>query len=92
MGLRERSCPQLSGCAVCVPVFDHAYRDYILSWYVLLSRDEGQLYSMLSVDWWQMIGQLRSRLGSIDLVNVVCYDTVQILHTHFNDLKAASLR
>ncbi|XP_029703149.1 sorting nexin-25 [Takifugu rubripes] len=73
-------------------VFDHTYRDYILSWYMLLSHDEGQLYSLLSVDWWQMIGQLRSRLASIDLVNVVCYDTVQILHTHFNDLKAASLR
>lgn len=77
---------------VCLPVFDHTYRDYILSWYMLLSHDEGQLYSLLSVDWWQMIGQLRSRLASIDLVNVVCYDTVQILHTHFNDLKAASLR
>uniref|UniRef100_H3BVJ7 Sorting nexin 25 n=1 Tax=Tetraodon nigroviridis TaxID=99883 RepID=H3BVJ7_TETNG len=73
-------------------VFDLAYRDYILSWYVHLSHDEGQLYSMLSVDWWQMIGQLRSRLARIDLVNVVCYDTIQILHTHFNDLKAASLR
>ncbi|TKS72757.1 Sorting nexin-25 [Collichthys lucidus] len=51
-------------------VFDYAYRDYILSWYIPLSRDEGQLYSMLSEDWWQMIGQLRSRLADIDLVNV----------------------
>ncbi|XP_035525516.1 LOW QUALITY PROTEIN: sorting nexin-25 [Morone saxatilis] len=73
-------------------VFDFAYRDYILSWYVPLSRDEGQLYSMLSEDWWQMIGQLRSRLADIDLVNVVCYDTIRILHTHFTDLKAASAR
>ncbi|XP_027138588.1 sorting nexin-25 isoform X3 [Larimichthys crocea] len=73
-------------------VFDYAYRDYILSWYIPLSRDEGQLYSMLSEDWWQMIGQLRSRLADIDLVNVVCYDTIRILHTHFTDLKAASAR
>uniref|UniRef100_A0A7N8XSQ7 Sorting nexin 25 n=1 Tax=Mastacembelus armatus TaxID=205130 RepID=A0A7N8XSQ7_9TELE len=73
-------------------VFDYAYRDYILSWYVPLSRDEGQLYSMLSEDWWQMVGQLRSRLTDIDLVNVVCYDSIRILHTHFTDLKAASAR
>ncbi|XP_075959319.1 sorting nexin-25 isoform X2 [Anarhichas minor] len=73
-------------------VFDYAYRDYILSWYIPLSHDEGQLYSMLSEDWWQMIGQLRSRLANIDLVNVVCYDTIRILHAHFTDLKAASAR
>uniref|UniRef100_A0A7N8WTF3 Sorting nexin 25 n=1 Tax=Mastacembelus armatus TaxID=205130 RepID=A0A7N8WTF3_9TELE len=75
-----------------VTLFDYAYRDYILSWYVPLSRDEGQLYSMLSEDWWQMVGQLRSRLTDIDLVNVVCYDSIRILHTHFTDLKAASAR
>uniref|UniRef100_A0A8C2XDK6 Sorting nexin 25 n=1 Tax=Cyclopterus lumpus TaxID=8103 RepID=A0A8C2XDK6_CYCLU len=69
-----------------------ALKDYILSWYIPLSHDEGQLYSMLSEDWWQMIGQLRSRLADIDLVNVVCYDTIRILHAHFTDLKAASAR
>ncbi|KAJ0050382.1 hypothetical protein NL108_018471 [Boleophthalmus pectinirostris] len=73
-------------------VFDLAYRDYILSWYVPLSQDEGQLYSMLSDDWWQMMAQLRSRLAHIDVVNVVCYDSIRILHTHFTDLKAASAR
>ncbi|XP_068596211.1 sorting nexin-25 [Brachionichthys hirsutus] len=73
-------------------VFDYTYRDYILSWYNPLSRDEGQLCAMLSEDWWQMIAQLRSRLADIDLVNVVCYDTIRILHTHFTGLKAASAR
>lgn len=74
------------------PVFDYAYRDYILSWYTLLSHDEGQLHSMLSDDWRQVIEQLRSRLADIDVVNVVCYDIIRILHTHFTDLKAASVR
>uniref|UniRef100_A0A8C5DWV6 Sorting nexin-25 n=1 Tax=Gouania willdenowi TaxID=441366 RepID=A0A8C5DWV6_GOUWI len=73
-------------------VFDYAYRDYILSWYVSLSREKGQLYSMLSDDWWQMIGQLRSRLANIDMVNLVCNDSIRILLTHFTDLKAASAR
>lgn len=73
-------------------VFDYAYRDYILSWYTPLSHDEGQLHSMLSDDWRQVIGQLRSRLADIDVVNVVCYDIIRILHTHFTDLKAASAR
>uniref|UniRef100_A0A7N6BMP4 Sorting nexin 25 n=1 Tax=Anabas testudineus TaxID=64144 RepID=A0A7N6BMP4_ANATE len=67
-------------------------QDYIQSWYIPLSRDEGQLYAMLSEDWWQMIVQLRLRLANIDLVNVVCYDSIRILHTHFTDLKAASAR
>ncbi|KAJ0050383.1 hypothetical protein NL108_018472 [Boleophthalmus pectinirostris] len=47
---------------------------------------------MLSDDWWQMMAQLRSRLAHIDVVNVVCYDSIRILHTHFTDLKAASAR
>ena len=77
----------------CLPaVLDYSYRDYILSWYAPLSRDEGQLHSMLSEDWWQVIGLLRARLADIDLVNVVCYDTIRVLHTHFTDLKAASAR
>ncbi|XP_024918961.1 sorting nexin-25 [Cynoglossus semilaevis] len=73
-------------------VLDMAYRDYMLSWYAPLSRDEGQLYALLSEDWWQMTRQLRSRLADIDLVNVVCYDTIRILHTHFTELKAAVAR
>ncbi|XP_072296149.1 sorting nexin-25 [Eucyclogobius newberryi] len=73
-------------------VFDFAYRDYILSWYVPLSHDEGQLYSMLSEDWWQMMAQLRGRLAHIDVVNVVCYDSIRVLHTHFTGLKAAAAR
>lgn len=74
------------------PVFDLAYRDYILSWYTPLSHDEGQLHAMLSDDWRQVVGQLQSRLANIDVVNVVCYDIIRILHTHFTDLKAASVR
>lgn len=74
------------------PVFDLAYRDYILSWYTPLSHDEGQLHRMLSDDWRQVIGQLRSRLASVDVVQVVCYDIIRILHTHFTDLKGASVR
>lgn len=73
-------------------VFDLTYRDYILSWYVPLSHDEGQLYSMLTEDWWQVMARLRSRLAHIDLVSVVCYDSIRVLHTHFTDLKAASAR
>ncbi|KAA0709789.1 Sorting nexin-25 [Triplophysa tibetana] len=73
-------------------VFDYSYRDYILSWYVPLSRDEGQLYQMLSEDVWEMTKQLRMRLSEVDVVNLVCNDTVKSLHTHFCDLKAANTR
>ncbi|XP_041711336.1 sorting nexin-25-like isoform X2 [Coregonus clupeaformis] len=73
-------------------VFDYSYRDYILSWYVPLSRDEGQLYQMLSEDFWEMAKQLRGRLADIDMVNVVCNDTVKNLHVHFCDLKTANTR
>ncbi|XP_031413956.1 sorting nexin-25 [Clupea harengus] len=73
-------------------VFDYSYRDYILSWYVPLSRDEGQLYQMLSEDLWEMTKQLRSRLAEVDMVNLVCNDIVKSLLAHFCDLKAANTR
>ncbi|CAB1325122.1 unnamed protein product [Coregonus sp. 'balchen'] len=59
-------------------VFDYSYRDYVLSWYVPLSRDEGQLYQMLSEDFWEMAKQLRGRLADVDMVNVVCNDTEEL--------------
>ncbi|KAJ8271760.1 hypothetical protein COCON_G00106190 [Conger conger] len=73
-------------------VFDYSYRDYILSWYVALSRDEGQLYQLLSEDFWETARQLRSRLADVDMVTVVCNDIVKALHSHFCDLKAANTR
>nr|XP_006630165.1 PREDICTED: sorting nexin-25 isoform X1 [Lepisosteus oculatus] len=73
-------------------VFDYSYRDYVLSWYVELSRDEGQLYHMLSEDFWEIARQLRTRLAGIDVVSLVCNDTVKTLHAHFCDLKAANTR
>ncbi|XP_060783874.1 sorting nexin-25 isoform X3 [Neoarius graeffei] len=73
-------------------VFDYSYRDYILSWYVPLSRDEGQLYQMLAEDFWEMIKQLRTRLSEVDVVNVVCDSMVKSLHAHFCDLKASNTR
>ncbi|XP_035281693.1 sorting nexin-25 isoform X1 [Anguilla anguilla] len=73
-------------------VFDYSYRDYVRPWYMPLSRDEGQLYQMLSEDFWEMVRQLRSRLAAVDVVNVVCNDIVKTLHTHFCNLKAANTR
>ncbi|KAK2838686.1 hypothetical protein Q7C36_013500 [Tachysurus vachellii] len=73
-------------------VFDYSYRDYILSWYVPLSLDEGQLYQMLAEDFWEMIKQLRTRLSEVDVVNVVCNNMVKSLHGHFCDLKASNTR
>ncbi|KAM7168269.1 sorting nexin-25 isoform 3-T3 [Macrochelys suwanniensis] len=73
-------------------VFDYSYRDYILSWYGHLSKDEGQLYHLLSEDFWEIAKQLRHRLSHIDVVKVVCSDVVKTLLTHFCDLKAANAR
>ncbi|XP_010292093.1 PREDICTED: sorting nexin-25-like, partial [Phaethon lepturus] len=73
-------------------VFDYSYRDYILSWYGQLSRDEGQLYQLLSEDFWEIAKQLRQRLSHIDVVKVVCNDVVKTLLSHFCDLKGANAR
>nr|XP_010298880.1 PREDICTED: sorting nexin-25 isoform X3 [Balearica regulorum gibbericeps] len=73
-------------------VFDYSYRDYILSWYGQLSRDEGQLYQLLSEDFWEIAKQLRQRLSHIDVVKVVCNDVVKALLSHFCDLKGANAR
>uniref|UniRef100_A0A674HQS7 Sorting nexin 25 n=1 Tax=Taeniopygia guttata TaxID=59729 RepID=A0A674HQS7_TAEGU len=71
-------------------MFDYSYRDYILSWYGQLSRDEGQLYQLLSEDFWEIAKQLRQRLSHIDVVKVVCNDVVKALLSHFCDLKGAN--
>ncbi|XP_041488427.1 sorting nexin-25 isoform X2 [Microtus oregoni] len=73
-------------------VFDYSYRDYILSWYGSLSRDEGQLYHMLLEDFWEIAKQIRHRLSHVDVVKVVCNDVVKALLAHFCDLKAANAR
>ncbi|KAG8453705.1 hypothetical protein GDO86_000364 [Hymenochirus boettgeri] len=73
-------------------VFDYSYRDYILSWYRDLTKDDGQLYHLLSDDFWELARTLRSRLTHIDVVRVVCNDVVKNLLTHFCELKAASTR
>ncbi|XP_026522935.1 sorting nexin-25 isoform X2 [Notechis scutatus] len=73
-------------------VFDYIYRDYILSWYGNLSRDEGQLYHLLSEDFWEAAKQLRHRLSHIDVVKVICNDVVKAVLNHFCDLKAANAR
>ncbi|XP_051025681.1 sorting nexin-25 [Acomys russatus] len=73
-------------------VFDYSYRDYILSWYGNLSRDEGQLYHLLLDDFWEIAKQIRHRLSHVDVVKVVCNDVVKALLTHFCDLKAANAR
>ncbi|XP_048186785.1 sorting nexin-25 [Perognathus longimembris pacificus] len=73
-------------------VFDYSYRDYILSWYGNLSRDEGQLYHLLLEDFWEIARQLRNRMSHVDVVKVVCNDVVRTLLTHFCDLKAANAR
>uniref|UniRef100_A0AAY4B1K2 Sorting nexin 25 n=1 Tax=Denticeps clupeoides TaxID=299321 RepID=A0AAY4B1K2_9TELE len=90
----RRSPFAFSPAHVCLspPVFDYSYRDYVLSWYVPLSRDEGQLYQMLSEDFWEVVKQLRARLADVDVVNVVCNDLVKALHAHFCDLKAANTK
>ncbi|KAM4809520.1 sorting nexin-25 isoform 2-T2 [Rhinophrynus dorsalis] len=73
-------------------VFDYIYRDYILSWYGDLSKDDSQLYHLLSDDFWELARQLRSRLAHVDVVRVACNDVVKNLLTHFCDLKAANTR
>ncbi|XP_039109789.1 uncharacterized protein LOC120246380, partial [Hyaena hyaena] len=73
-------------------VFDYSYRDYVLSWYGNLSRDEGQLYHLLLEDFWEIARQLRHRLSHVDVVKVVCNDVVRTLLAHFCDLKAANAR
>ncbi|XP_043920860.1 sorting nexin-25 [Protopterus annectens] len=73
-------------------VFDYGYRDYILTWYGELSRDEGQLYHMLSEDFWEVSRQLHNRLSHMDIVKVVCIDMVKALHSHFCNLKPLNSR
>uniref|UniRef100_A0A8C9SJB7 Sorting nexin 25 n=1 Tax=Scleropages formosus TaxID=113540 RepID=A0A8C9SJB7_SCLFO len=73
-------------------VFDYSYRDYVLSWYLPLSRDEGRLHDLLLGDFWEMVRQLKGRVAEVDLVKLVCSDAVRAVHAHFCYLKAANSR
>ena len=73
-------------------MFDYSCRDYILSWYGGLSRDEEQLYHLLLEDFWEIAKQIRHRLSHVDVVKVVCHDVVKALLAHFCDPKAANAR
>ncbi|KAL4640544.1 sorting nexin-25-like [Arapaima gigas] len=73
-------------------VFDYSYRDYMLSWYLPLSHDEGQLHHLLLEDLWEMVRQLRGRIAEVDMVKLVCSDAVRAVHAHFCYLKAANSR
>ncbi|KPP76924.1 sorting nexin-25-like [Scleropages formosus] len=73
-------------------LFDYSYRDYVLSWYLPLSRDEGRLHDLLLGDFWEMVRQLKGRVAEVDLVKLVCSDAVRAVHAHFCYLKAANSR
>ena len=73
-------------------MFHYSYRDYILSWYGSLSRDEGQLYHLLLDDFWEIAKHICHRLSHVDVLKVVCNDVVKALLTCFCDLKAANAR
>ncbi|XP_052278175.1 sorting nexin-25-like isoform X2 [Dreissena polymorpha] len=71
-------------------VIDLLLRDYILSWYKGLSKDQASLLSYLQTDIWIVIENISVRLAKIDTVQFVTQDIVQKLKTHFQDVRASS--
>ncbi|KAL3879426.1 hypothetical protein ACJMK2_031724 [Sinanodonta woodiana] len=67
-------------------------RDFVLSWFQDLSRDQETMLTSLKADIWQVITALSTSFSKLDLVKLVTNDAVNRLNTHFRDIRLATKR
>ena len=68
-------------------VFDLIIRDFCLSWFRDVGRDETAFVEILNKEFWTITENLVERLRNVDMVNFLANDIVTRLCTHFNDLR-----
>ncbi|KAK3599208.1 hypothetical protein CHS0354_012814 [Potamilus streckersoni] len=73
-------------------VLNLVIRDFVLSWFQDLSRDQETMLTFLKADMWQMIETLSTKFSKLDLVKLVTNDAVNRLNTHFRDIRLATKR
>lgn len=73
-------------------VIDLVVRDFCLSWFRDIGKDETAFVEILNNEFWKIIENVVERLGNVDLVNFLANDIVTRLTTHFQDLRLSDAR
>ncbi len=73
-------------------VLDLVIRDFCLSWFRDIGKDETAFVEILNKEVWKIIENVIERLKNVDLVNFLANDVVTRLSTHFQDLRLSNAR
>ena len=73
-------------------VFEFFFRDFCLSWFRNLGKDEAGFVDLLTEELWTVTENLVDRLSRVDTVKFLSKDVVDILCTHFQKLRMADTR
>lgn len=73
-------------------VIDLVVRDFCLSWFSNVGKDETAFVELLNKEFWKIIENVTERLRNVDLVNFLANDFVTRLCTHFQDLRLSDAR
>ena len=73
-------------------VFDLFIRDFCLSWFRDLGKDEAAFVDLLTEELWVVTANVVDRLKCMDTVKFLSSDVVEILSRHFQQLRLADTR
>ena len=73
-------------------VFDLVIRDFCLSWFSTVGKDETAFVEILNKEMWTIIENLVVRFHNVDSLNFLLNDLVNLLHDHFQDLRLSDAR
>lgn len=73
-------------------VFDLFIRDFCLSWFRDLGKDEAAFVDLLTEELWVVTANVVERLRCVDKVKFLSSDVVEILSRHFQQLRLADMR
>lgn len=73
-------------------VFDLFIRDFCLSWFQTLGKDEHAFKDMLTKELWDITHCFVSKLQHVDVVKFLSSDVVNLLSSHFQELRLSDQR
>jgi len=73
-------------------VIDLCIRDFCLSWFRDIGKDETAFVEILNKEIWTIIENLLERFRHVDNLNFLCNELVFLLNNHFHDLRLSDAR
>ncbi|GAB1606208.1 sorting nexin-25-like [Argonauta hians] len=71
-------------------IVDLSIRDFVMTWFKSLGKDEESLAHLIKSDIWIVIEKLCVRLSKVDMVRFMTQDLVNTVHNHFKEIRLAS--